>query len=130
MSNLSERKNSDRRGFLRKIVSLAASAGIVGLLLDRLSDKSVPQPVQADGGTSGGALIIDASGPGSNTGTGTTQLNSSGTPALIATNTGSGAALQGTCTAGTGVMGTTTIGTGVQGLASCLCRPHSRYVGS
>jgi hypothetical protein len=118
MSNLSDRKGSDRRGFLRKIVGLAASAGIVGLLLDRLSDKSVPQPVQADGGTSGGALIIDASGPGSNTGTGTTQLNSSGSPALIAANTGSGAALEGSCTAGTGVLGTTTIGTGVQGTAS------------
>jgi hypothetical protein len=118
MSNLSERKDSDRRGFLRKIVSLAASASIVGLLLDRLSDKSVLQPVQANGGTSGGALIIDASGAGSNTGTGTTQLNSSGSPALIAANTGSGAALEGSCTAGAGVLGTTTIGTGVQGTAS------------
>jgi hypothetical protein len=120
MSSVSERKDLDRRGFLRKIASLATSAGIVGLLLDRLSDKSIPQPVQAAGGTSGTALIIDASGPGgqSNTGTGTTQLNSSGSPALIAANTGSGAALEGSCTAGTGVLGTTTIGTGVQGTAS------------
>jgi hypothetical protein len=120
MSSPSERRDSDRRGFLRKIVSLAASAGVVGLLLDRLSDKSIPQPVQATGGASGTALIIDASGPGdqSNTGTSTTQLNSSGTPTLIATNTGGGAALEGSCTAGTGVLGTTTIGTGVQGTAS------------
>jgi hypothetical protein len=120
MSNLSERKDTDRRGFLRKLVVLTGSAGIAGVLLDRLIGKSALAPVQATGGSSGEALIIDASGPGSlsNTGTGTTQLNSSGTPALIAANTGSGAALEGSCTAGTGVLGTTTIGTGVQGTAS------------
>jgi hypothetical protein len=118
MSNLSERKDTDRRGFLRKLVVLTGSAGVAGVLLDRVIGKSALAPVQATGGSSGDPLIIDASGIDSNTGTGTTQLNSSGTPALIAANTGSGAALEGSCTAGTGVLGTTTIGTGVQGTAS------------
>jgi len=99
----------NRRRFLRKIVTLSASAGIAGLLLDRLPGRSVVQPVQAAGN-----IVIDTA----NTGSGTTSLSSGGNPALTATNTGSGAALQGTCTAGTGVLGTTTTGTGVQGTAS------------
>jgi hypothetical protein len=106
-------KESDRRSFLRKIFTLTASAGVAGLLLDRIPGKSVVQPVEAQGN-----MTIDAA----NTGTGTTSLSSSGNPALTATSTGNGAALQGTCTVGTGVMGATTgstnSGTGVQGVAS------------
>jgi hypothetical protein len=105
-------KESDRRSFLRKIFTLTASAGVAGLLLDRIPGKSVIQPVEAQ------SMTIDSN----NTGTGTTSLSSPGSPALTATCTGSGAALQGTCTAGTGVFGATTgntnTGTGVQGLAS------------
>ena len=102
-------KESNRRSFLRKILTLTASAGVAGLLLDRIPGRSVIQPVQAQT-----TMDIDTT----NTGAATTSLSSPGNPALTATNTGSGAALQGTCTAGTGVLGTTTTGTGVQGLAS------------
>jgi len=101
-------KEFDRRNFLRKIFTLTASAGVAGLLLDRLPGKSVIQPVEA------ASMTIDASNPGA----GTTSLSSPGNPALTATSTSSGSALQGTCTVGTGVMGTTTTGTGVQGVAS------------
>jgi hypothetical protein len=108
-SKMKESDRNNRRGFLRKIFTLTASAGVAGLLLDRLPGKSVVLPVQASGN-----MVIDTV----NAGSGTTTLNSSGGPALSANTTTSGAALQGTCTVGTGVMGTTTTGTGVQGLAS------------
>ena len=104
----SEMKDPKRRNFLRKIFTLTASAGVAGLLLDRLPGRGVIQPVEAS------SMTIDSS----NSGAGTTSLMSPGSPALTATNTGSGAALQGTCTAGTGVYGNTTTGTGVQGTAS------------
>ncbi len=120
-------KESDRRSFLRKIFTLTASAGVAGLLLDRIPGKSVIQPVQATGGnSSGGSLIIDANSSTNtpaNTGTGTTELDTPGNPGFLVVNTATdgaagGAALQGSCSAGTGVMGTTTTGTGVQGVAS------------
>ena len=116
-------KESNRRNFLRRIVTLTASAGVAGLLLDRLPGKSVIQPVQAtSGGGPGGDLVIDSSLNNSppttaNTGTGTTELDTPGNPGFLVASTGSGAALQGTCTAGTGVLGTTTTGWGVQGVA-------------
>lgn len=108
---MKESDNNNRRGFLRKIFTLTASAGVAGLLLDRLPGKSVIQPVEA------ASMTIDAA----NSGSGTTALTSPGNPALTATNSGSGSAIQGTCTAGTGVMGIaggTSTGTGVQGVAS------------
>jgi len=113
MSNSSEVRGSDRRGFLRKLFGLTASAGIAGLLVDRLLNRYSIPPVQASG--PGTQLTVDGN---AGTGVGTTQLSSSGNPAFQSTNTSNGAALQGTCTAGTGVLGTTTTGTGVQGVAS------------
>lgn|GEM_PF-4071361 len=110
-AKMKESDANNRRGFLRKILTLTASAGIAGLLLDRLPGKSVIQPVEA------ASMTIDAA----NSGAGTTSLTSPGNPALTATNSGSGSAIQGTCTAGTGVMGIaggTSTGTGVQGVAS------------
>jgi len=104
-------KEPHRRNFLRKILTLTASAGVAGLLLDRLPARSLVQPVQAQPGT---ALVVDGN---AGTGVGTTQLASSGNPAFLSTNTSTGSALQGTCTSGTGVLGTTTTGTGVQGTA-------------
>jgi hypothetical protein len=68
---------------LRKLATLSASAGIAGLLLDRLPGERLLPRVQATGGSSGGALIIDASGADPNTGTGTTVLISPGNPAFI-----------------------------------------------
>jgi len=103
--------DTNRRGFLRKIIALTASAGIAGLLLDRLPGKGVTQPVQ---GANNDPITVG----NPFTGTSTTSLSSSANPALAATNTSNGAALQGTSTAGTGVLGTTTSGTGVQGTAS------------
>jgi hypothetical protein len=109
---MKESDRNNRRSFLRKILTVTASAGVAGLLLDRLPGKSVIQPVQAVN-----PMNIDSA----NVGTGTTSLQSGGNPALTATNSGSGSAIQGTCTAGTGVMGIaggTSTGTGVQGVAS------------
>ena len=118
-------KEPNRRNFIRRIVTLTASAGVIGLLLDRLPGKSVIEPVRAtSGGGSGGNLVIDSSLNNSpsttaNTGTGTTELDTPGNPGFLVVSAPSsnGAALQGTCAAGTGVMGTTTTGTGVQGVA-------------
>ncbi len=107
-SKMKESDRNNRRGFLRKILTVTASAGVAGLLLDRIPGKSVVQPVQA-----ANPVNIDTT----NMGSGTTSLQSGGNPALTATNTNNGSALQGTCTAGTGVLGTTTTGTGVQGTA-------------
>ncbi len=107
-------KESNRRSFLRKIFTLTASAGVAGLLLDRIPAKSVLPPVQA---ADGGNIVIGSA----NSGTASTSLTASGAPAAFqATNTGSSAGLQGDCTAGTGVLGTATTGTGVQGTASSL----------
>ncbi len=111
-SKMKESDSNNRRGFLRKILTLTASAGVAGLLLDRLPGKNILPPVKAADGDN---IVIGTS----NTGTATTLLTASGAPAAFhAVNTGSSAGLQGDCTAGTGVLGTATTGTGVQGTAS------------
>ena len=108
---MKEPDRNNRRRFLRKILTMTASVGVAGLLLDRLPSKVV-EPVQA-----GGSMTIDTT----NTGSGTTSLSSPGNPALTATCTGNGAAIQGTSTASTGLFGaatgTTSSGVGVQGMA-------------
>jgi hypothetical protein len=114
VSNVSDAKDKNRRGFLRKLFGLTASAGIAGLLVDRLFNRYPIPSVQATGGP-GTALTVDGN---AGAGVGTTQLSSSGNAGFLSTNTSNGAALQGTSTVGTGVLGTTTTGTGVQGTAS------------
>jgi len=111
-SKMKESDRNNRRGFLRKVFALTASAGVAGLLLDRLPAKSVLPPVQAADGAN---IVIGTT----NTGTNSSSLTASGAPAVFqASNTGSSAGLQGDCTAGTGVLGTAATGTGVQGTAS------------
>jgi hypothetical protein len=111
VSNVSDAKDQNRRGFLRKLFGLTAAAGVAGLLLDRSVGKTLLPPVQA----TGTPLTLDDN---AGTGVGTTQLSSSGNAAFLSTNTSNGAGLQGTSTVGTGVFGTTATGTGVQGTAS------------
>jgi len=107
-----EMNESDRRGFLNKVITLAASAGLTGLILDRLPERSILLPVQAQNN-----MIVGMSN--GSTSTPATTLTALGGPAAFqATNAGNAAGLQGTCTSGTGVLGTTTTGTGVQGTAS------------
>jgi hypothetical protein len=111
-------KDPKRRNFLRKIVTLTASAGVAGLLLDRLPAKSVLPRVQA---ADNGNLIIGQANTGSTSSStpDLTSLSSYGNPVVFqTTNMGSGGGLQGIATAGTGVLGNTSTGTGVQGVAS------------
>jgi len=100
-----ENKDTSRRRFLHKISRLGLIGGIATLLLDQLTEKTIIPPVQAAG------LNIDTV----NTGTGTTQLNSS--VSLGATFSGRATATTGSTT---GVYGQSDSmsGKGVEGWAT------------
>jgi len=106
-----ENEDSNRRRFFHKIVRLGAIGGIATLLLDRLTEKTIIPPVHATD------MVID----GVNTGTGTTELDSSVSSgsAFKAVATAAGVnGVNGVATTGNGVLGQATdptAGTGVGG---------------
>jgi len=102
-----ENKNSNRRRFIRKLVKLGAAGGIAGLLLGQLEEKKgLPPKVQAVLTP----LYIDYV----NTGTGTTELDSSGGGTTLYAK---GTATTGTVRGVKGEMASGTYGMGVEGWA-------------
>jgi len=98
-----ENENSNRRGFIRKLAKLGAVGGVAALLS---TEKTLIPTVQA----SPGALEIDIV----NTGTGTTELDSSGGGTTFYAK---GTAATGTVRGVVGEMASGTYGFGVEGRA-------------